>query len=239
MATARSSAAGLAPSIALSAALHVGAIAVLVIARPAPPAPTAPIYRVELIAAPAGPRREGVVTPAPTPAPPTPARPAPPRPETSPSEMPAPARATERWRPRPLPATPTVPRPGAKAPDAPAPVAGGGPTGGQGSDVATVRTEGIEFPFPGYLNNIVRQIALRFNPEDDAGYSAEVSFLLHRDGRVSSLRFIRPSRSYAFNLEAQGAIEQAARAGAFGPLPSGFADDVLPVIFSFDPRLLR
>ena len=219
--------------------LHAGAIAALIISRPGASAPTAPIYRVELIAAPAGPRSEGVVTPAPAPPPPTPPRPTPARAETRPREMPAPTKTPERWRPRPMNATPTVPRPATKAPDAPAPVAGGGPTGGQGADVASVRTEGIEFPFPGYLNNIVRQIALRFNPDDDAGHSAEVSFLLHRDGHVSSLRFTRPSRSYAFNLEAQGAIEQAARAGAFGPLPSEFPDDVLPVIFSFDPRLLR
>jgi hypothetical protein len=36
-----------------------------------------------------------------------------------------------------------------------------------------------------------------------------------------------------------GAVEAAARANAFGPLPQGFTDDVLPVIFSFDPRLIR
>ena len=28
-------------------------------------------------------------------------------------------------------------------------------------------------------------------------------------------------------------------AKAFGPLPSGFKDDALPVVFSFDPRLIR
>lgn len=239
MTTTERSGAGLGPSIALSIGLHAAALAALILSRPAPSVPTAPIYRVELIAAPAGPRSEGIVRPSPTPPPPTPPRPTPARPETQPREMPAPTKAPERWRPRPMSATPTVPRPAAKAPDESAAVAGGGPAGGTGADVASVRTEGIEFPFPGYLNNIVRQIALRFNPEDGAGQSAEVSFLLHRDGRVSSLRFTRPSRSYAFNLEAQGAIEQAARAGAFGPLPSGFPDDVLPVIFSFDPRLLR
>jgi hypothetical protein len=47
------------------------------------------------------------------------------------------------------------------------------------------------------------------------------------------------SGNYEFDQEAMGAIEAAARVNAFGPLPDGFADDVLPVIFSFDPRVLR
>jgi hypothetical protein len=34
-----------------------------------------------------------------------------------------------------------------------------------------------------------------------------------------------------------GAVEAASH--SFGPLPQGFTDDVLPVIFSFDPRLIR
>ena len=118
--------------------------------------------------------------------------------------------------------------------------AGGGPVGGAGADVATVRTEGIEFPYPGYLNNIVRQIALRFKPDNPgAPLRAEVMFLIHRDGSVSNVRFVTRSGVYGFDLEAQGAIEQAASVRAFGPLPAGFGDDVLPVIFSFDPRVLR
>ena len=103
-----------------------------------------------------------------------------------------------------------------------------------------MRTEGIEFPYPGYLNNIVRQIALRFDPSTrNAALRAEVSFLIHRDGSVSNLRFLTRSGVYSFDLEAQGAVEAAANARAFGPLPTGFTDDVLPVIFSFDPSLLR
>jgi protein TonB len=106
--------------------------------------------------------------------------------------------------------------------------------------VATVRTQGIDFPHPGYLNNIVRQIALRFKPRNpNAPLRAEVMFLLHRDGSVSNVRFLTRSGNYAFDLEAQGAIEAAAGAGAFGPLPEGFRDDVLPVAFSFDPQVLR
>ncbi|HEY3134130.1 MAG TPA: TonB C-terminal domain-containing protein [Gemmatimonadaceae bacterium] len=121
-----------------------------------------------------------------------------------------------------------------------APKAGGGPTGGKGTDVATVRSEGIEFPFPGYLNNIVRQIAIRFKPRNPAArLKAEVRFLIHRDGSVSDITFIRRSGNFSFDLEAQGAVDAASSALAFGPLPAGFPDDVLPVVFSFDPEFLK
>jgi protein TonB len=102
-----------------------------------------------------------------------------------------------------------------------------------------VRTEGVEFPYPGYLDNIVRQIAKSFNPPRNVAASAEVFFLIRRDGTVSDFRFLTRSGNYAFDLEAQGAVEQAAAVKAFGPLPSDFPDDVLPVIFSFNPQVLR
>jgi len=121
-----------------------------------------------------------------------------------------------------------------------APKAGGGPVGGKGTDVATVRSEGIEFPFPGYLNNIVRQIAIRFKPRNPATrLKAEVRFLIHRDGSVSDITFIRRSGNFSFDLEAQGAVDAASSTLAFGPLPAGFPDDVLPVVFSFDPEFLK
>jgi outer membrane biosynthesis protein TonB len=88
------------------------------------------------------------------------------------------------------------------------------------------------------LNNIVRQIALNFKPSDtNSGLKADVMFLIYRNGSVKIVRFVTRSGSYSFDLEAQGAIESAAP--NFGPLPDGFRDDVLPVVFSFDPRFLR
>ena len=105
--------------------------------------------------------------------------------------------------------------------------------------MANVRTEGIEFPYPAYLQNIVRQIAQRFDPPRRGALSAEVTFLLRRDGSVADIRMSTRSGNFEFDQEAMGAIEAAARANAFGPLPDGFPDDVLPVIFSFDPRVLR
>jgi protein TonB len=223
-----------------SVVLHAAAGAALLFARPEPPPVTAPVYKVDLVAAPPGPRAAGVVTPpAPTPEPPQPAPP-PPRAQEEPKAMPAPPKPAAKPPPprkKPAPATPT---PTPATPKANAPRAGGGPTGDRGTDVVTVRTQGIDFPYPGYLSNIVRQIALNFRPDNtNAPLSAEVSFLVHRDGSVTDMRFLRRSGDYAFDLEAQGAVEAASASRSFGPLPDGFSDDVLPVVFSFDPRILR
>jgi len=191
-----------------------------------------PIYRVNIVAAPPGPRAIGTVQPEPAAAKaPTVTPPAPPK--TKEPAVPIAKATPQKASPR---ATP-VERPATETP-APAPKAGGGPIGGKGTDVATVQTEGIDFPFPGYLNNIVRQIALRFNPSDaNSGRRAEVRFVIRRDGSVIGIGFVTRSGSYAFDLEAQGAVEAAA--SQFGPLPDGFPDDALPVVFSFDPRIIR
>ncbi|MDQ3673638.1 MAG: TonB C-terminal domain-containing protein [Gemmatimonadota bacterium] len=236
---------------ALSALFHaaLGTLAFQSLKQPKPVA-LPPMYRVNIVAAPAGERAIGEVKPdAPTAATPVTQ---PSAPQSSAKEMPLPA-AKPVSKP-PVRATPTVakPAPAAKpsatAPtdakpvpptESDAPKAGGGPDGGKGTDVATVRSDGIEFPFPGYLNNIVRQIALTFKPRTEARLKAEVRFLIHRDGSVSGLAFVRRSGVFSFDLEAQGAVEAASSTRRFGPLPAGFPDDVLPVVFSFDPEFLR
>lgn len=226
-----SGAGGVTASFALSLVLHGGIIAAFLALRPGPQPASPPIYRVNIIAAAPGAPSPGVVTPtAPVP---DVAKPAPPRPKTD--EV-VPVKTTTPPRRVPKLATPNV---SAKKVDrtAPAPVAAGGEQGGKGTDVANIRTEGIDFPFPGYLENIVRQIALRFRPPRGSPLKAEVMFLIRRDGSISGFRFIQRSGSFTFDLEAQGAVESAA--GAFGALPTGFRDDVLPVMFSFDPRLIR
>jgi len=117
--------------------------------------------------------------------------------------------------------------------------AGGGAAGGRGRDVASVKVQGIAFPYPGYLENITRQIALNFRPKPGVGLKAEVAFLIHRDGSISELRLLSRSGAYAFDLECIGAVEAVGQRKSFGALPSGFRDDVLPVVFSFDPTVLR
>ena len=223
-------------SLAAAAVLHVTAAAALFLSRPPRPVALPPIYRVDIVAAPPGPRAAGAVSP--RPATTNPAAPVPTRAESKapaaaapPTAAPAPAR-----RP-PAPATPVPPV--KQPPSAEAPRAGGGPTGGRGTDVANIRTQGIEFPYPAYLNNIVRQIAVRFKPRNPGALRAEVFFIVRRDGSVGEFRFLSKSNVYAFDLEAQGAIESAGSSKAFGTLPPNYVNDFLPVIFSFDPSLIR
>jgi protein TonB len=208
-----------------------------------------PMYRVEIVAAPPGERAIGEVKSAQPKAAPTVTQPT--ATQSTVKEMPlptakpapkTPARATPTQG-KVAPSTKVNAPPEAKVtpqPKTEAPRAGGGPTGGKGTDVATVRSDGIEFPFPGYLTNIVRQIALNFKPRNPAArLKAEVRFLIHRDGSVSDITFIRKSGNFSFDLEAQGAVEAASSVRGFGPLPDGFPDDVLPVVFSFDPEFLK
>ena len=231
--------------IVVSVLMHGALVALLFAMRPEAPPPMPPVYKVNLVAAPPGERAVGVVQPPrETPPPPTPTPP-PPRPVApTPNDMPAP---TPKPKPAPPPRrpaqqstpTPATAEPPPRTPAQTQPVAGGGPTGGTGSDVATVRTPGIEFPYGGYLDNIVRQLVLRFRPSGNRALVADVSFLIRRDGSVSDIRVRRSSGVYTFDVEAQGAIEAAGQARAFGPLPRGFSDDVLPVTISFTPSLFR
>src|SRR6185503_7579872 len=221
----------------ISFAVHAVLLALFYMARPGAAPPSPPLYRVDLVAAPPGERAAGVVSPQPAPTPTT--EPPPVRPKTAPRDMPAPTKTAPTAKtPEATPSLPTETKTETKAPT---PTAGGGETGGRGTDVATVSTGGIEFPYPGYLENIVRQIALRFSPSTRSALRAEVSFLIQRDGMVplSSIRLVTRSGVYSFDLEAQGAVESAANARAFGALPAGYPDDVLPVTFRFDPKLLR
>lgn len=195
-----------------------------------------PVYQVDLIAAPAGPRAIGQVTAEP-PAPVAEPAPPPKRAE-APTESAVPVKKApvKKAAPRAT-AVPNAAK--VQSRNTPAPKAGGGEVGGAGTDVANVSVQGIPFPYPGYLENIVRQIALRFKPRDGQSLVAEVLFLIRRDGSMTGFSFRRRSGAYGFDLEAQGAVEAAARSGSFGALPDGFRDDVLTVIFSFDPQLIR
>ena len=221
--------------IGVSVLLHAAVILPLLILRTGSSAPAPPMYKVELIAAPAGERAAGVVTSAPAPSVPTKAPPKASVKETKTVKVPAkkPAKATKAV----VQATPKMATK-QEAVAKNAPKAGGGEAGGKGADVANIKTEGVDFPFPGYLTNIVRQIALNFSPKGNVGaLRAEVFFMIQRDGKVTGFKFLTRSGNYAFDLEAQGAVEAAAR--SFGALPAGFGDDVLPVVFSFDPSKLR
>lgn len=187
-------------------------------ARSAPPT-----YRVHLVAAPD-------LTPDQRPAPPAVEREAAPKEPPAPTAKPVPKNTVSPAAPPPVadskkreaaPRTNPVTRLPGEAPST-------------GSDVATVSTEGVEFPFPEYLQNIVSQVLRRWQrPLDNTPLEAEVGFMVHRDGSVTDLQFVKRSGNFAFDLEAQGAIEEAGRFKAFGTLPDGWVPDVLFVRFYF------
>ena len=228
--------------IAASVLLHGVWIAAFLLLRPTAPPPMPPVYSVHILAAPPGERAAGAVLD---------------RSQVPPAERPTSApvpttamkpvsrvsqRRATKTRPTPKLSTPvpgkTVGRPVKAVP--PAPTAGGGPIGGQGADVANVQTPGIEFDFPPYSNNIVSQLVRRFGPMPGS-LAATVRFVIRRDGSVDleSIKIVSPSRNYEFDQRAVGAVESAANARAFGPLPAAFREDILPVTFRFSPSVIR
>lgn len=223
-----------------SALVHGVLIAAFVFLRPGAPPPSPPIYKVELIAAPAGERAIGVVAdqPAPTPPAPTPVAPVTKTPVPR-VKVPAPPTAKVKPTKAPVASTPTPPTKAA-TPPATAPVAGGGPVGGKGADVANVNTSGIDFPYPWYTQNITRQLLIAFGSSRIA-LTAEVRFIIKRDGTVDpqSIHLASSSNNYSFDQQALGAVEAVARAKGFGTLPPGFQEDILPVTFRFSPNLSR
>jgi protein TonB len=234
-------------ALAVSCALHAAALAALLL-WPAEPVPIRPpVYKVNLIGAPEGPKAIGVVDPIPVSQPVRQAE-APSGIERPPQEIvaPTPTKAPPAPTPKATPTPTRTSQAGAatgvvKTAASTAPRAGSS-TGGRGADVATVRTDGIDFPSPGYLNNIVRQVEVRFSPPsryENRPLRTEVSFLIHRDGLVTDIRVEQTSGEYAFDLEARSAVEAAGSARAFGALPSEWHDDVLRVYFNFTPKGMR
>ncbi|HJQ64783.1 MAG TPA: TonB C-terminal domain-containing protein [Gemmatimonadales bacterium] len=185
-----------------------------------------PTYRVRLIAAP------DVVAES-RPAPPAVQREAAPPEPTPPTQKPPPKNTVSPAPPPPVsdtkkreaaPRTTPQPRVPGEAPST-------------GSDPATVSTEGVEFPYPEYLQNIVSQVLRRWQrPLESTPLEAELSFMVHRNGTVTDLQFVKRSGSFAFDLEAQGAVEEAGQYKAFGALPDGWIPDVLFVRFYFSGK---
>ncbi len=209
-------------------AVHVVAVFLLFSAPSLVNRVAPPVYAVELVAAPRPQpeqRRapEVVQRPAEQPAP-VQNRPRPRR--SSVAETPPPPTPTEEREPAPRTTPPEEPAPDVEP--------------STGSSPATVKTSGVEFQYPEYLRNIVAQVYRRWRrPSGQVSLRAEVLFVVHRDGSISNFQFVKRSGNFGFDLEAQGAIEAAANAGAFGPLPEGYPSDVLPVSFFFDPSSVR
>ena len=211
----------------IGTALVHGVVLVLFLVSASGARSAPPVYRVQLVAAPevlpdARPAPQAIQREAAPPEPPAPS-PKPPPKNTASEAAPPPAPDTKKREAAPRTTPKAKPLPGEKP--------------STGSDPATVSTEGIEFPFPEYLQNIVSQVLQRWQrPQASSPLEAEVSFMVHRDGSVTDLQFVRRSGDFAFDLEAQGAIEEAARIRSFGSLPDGWVPDVLFVRFYFSGK---
>lgn len=221
--------------------VHAAAVVFLMAAvRPTRASP--PSYAVDLVAAPLPTTKQRLAREA-LPTPPPEEKPAPPPPKPAPPQKDKPAPVTPK-PPKPVKSAPAPapkpepaeaerePAPRTAAPVAPAP----GETPSTGTDVATIKTPGLAFPFPEYLRNIVTQVYQRWDRASAKQSNfAEISFLILRDGSVRDIRFVTRSGSFAFDIDAQGAIEAAGNSRAFGQLPDGWEADVLPVSFYFKP----
>jgi len=216
-------------SLGLAGTIAVHGVAAVFLVASAPSHKALPpTYTVRLVAAPAADQetrkapqafeRPAEEKPAPVPA----AKP-PPRSSTVSRAAPPPTQDATRREAAPRTTSTNQPLPGERP--------------STGNDVATVSTEGVPFPFPVYLQNLVSQV-LRIwkRPEQSTPLEAEVSFFVHRDGSVTGLQLIRRSSDYAFDLEALGSIEEAGRRRAFGELPDGWTADVLFVRFYFSGK---
>jgi periplasmic protein TonB len=104
-----------------------------------------------------------------------------------------------------------------------------------GGDGINVQMDGADFPFPAYLENVIVQINRHFRWSGAPNLETQVHFYILRDGSVGGMRVMRASGNVRFDLEATGAVEQAGRRGAFGPLPDGWQQDRLWVSFRFLP----
>jgi outer membrane biosynthesis protein TonB len=186
-----------------------------------------PVYKVQLIAAPEpepGTRKAPNAVERPSAEPPAPLPKPKPVPKSAAShEAPPPPPDALRREAAPRTTPTTAPLPGERP--------------STGSDPVTVSTEGIAFPYPEYLNNAISQIARRWQrPFGSTPLEAEVSFLIHRDGSITDIQFVKRSGSFAFDIEAQGAVEEVGRFLALGPLPDGWSSDVLFVRFYFSGK---
>ena len=228
-------AAGLVGTLAVHAAAVLFLVAAVKPTRASPPS-----YAVELVAAPE-PTTKRRLAPEALPTPPPEEKPAPPPPKPAPPQKDKPAPVTPK-PPKPAKTTPAPKPPPAEterepAPRTAAPVAPAeGETPSTGTDIATIKTPGLAFPYPEYLRNIVTQVYQRWDRASAKQSSfAEISFMILRDGSVRDIRFVTRSGSFAFDIDAQGAIEAAGNSQAFGQLPDGWEADVLPVSFYFKP----
>lgn len=96
-----------------------------------------------------------------------------------------------------------------------------------------IRLTGLQRDYPEYWGNIIRQIDRCFRGSRSRA-RVVLEFTILRDGTAVDIDVVESSGSLAFEISAIEAVECAGN-GRFGPLPSDFNYDELPVRFRFDP----
>ncbi len=102
-----------------------------------------------------------------------------------------------------------------------------------------VRMEGLRRDYPEYYDNIIRQMDRCIRWRGDEDLRAKVYFVINRDGSVSAVDILEPSRSIAFDIQAMGAAECAGRPNRLGPLPDALGFDQLRVGFTITHQARR
>jgi outer membrane biosynthesis protein TonB len=162
----------------------------------------------------------------------------PPAPEPEPEPEPEPVMAEPEPEPEPPRPEPTPPppqrteRPPAPRPTPPRPTPAEPTPGAEGLNI---ETEGREFPFPEYLNNVIIQVNRYFRWTEGGNPRAMIYFEIMSDGSVRNIRMVRSSGNIRFDFAVQGAVETAGNRGEFGPLPEGYAAPTLPVQLEVEP----
>jgi hypothetical protein len=207
-------------SIIVHAAVIVGAFFVGRLAARPPADPGFKSYRVSMVSPP--PQVEGEF------------KPTPPKPMVVEAPK-APPKPAVKAPPKKTPQTKTTAAPTAKK-QTPAPVAGRNPKPGSiGGEGLNIDIEGEEFPYPEYLENIIRGINQYFRWTGDPNLETEVAFYIERDGSVRGIQTKRRSGNFNFDVAAITAVEEAGKRGKFGSLPKDFGRDRLGVQFTFIP----
>jgi protein TonB len=187
--------------------------------RPAPPLPEFKVYRVSIVSPP--PQVAG--------------EPEPVAPEVPKVVQERPVEAPPKPQPKAPPVQKPTAQPKPKEESRPAQGRNPKPEEKVGGDGLNVQLDGELFPYPEYLNNIIRQINRFFRWTGAGGLTAEVYFVIRRDGTVEDIRLLRGSGNLEFDFEAMGAVEAVGTRGLFGPLPEGYTQERLPVSFRFRP----
>lgn len=224
---------GIRPVVA-SLALHLAIVVPIVAFTRAPRSVEFDTIRITLVSAP-------VPVEATRPAPPEP------EPETQPEaveeptpepvvEQPQPDPVVDPPRPEPPPQRPAE-RPRTERPTPPAPTPRTPPAAEPTTrtDGINLETEGIDFPFPEYLNNVVAQLYRYLRWTEPGNPRATIYFEITGDGSVRNIRMLRPSGNLRFDFAVEGAVETAGNRRAFGPLPDAYVGASLPVQLVVEP----